>query len=396
MGFNIFKRVKKDTSENTGSATEQVTVEEITKQDIHTAMSDVYIRELAFWTCIGKISNALSMCEFRTFVNGEETFGDEYYLWNYEPNRNQNKAEFISKALDSLYRKNDLLIVESTDHQLLIADGYTTTKNTLYGNTYNQVYVDDYGFRRSFPYSEVMHWKLNNRNVSNVLNNVYSSYNKLIEYASKAFLKSRGSRGILNISGAAQANSNFSETLKKLLDEYFKDFFSASNAVLPLFEGYQYDDIGSKTYNETTSRDIKSQYDDIFDFTARAFCVPPSLAKGDVQDTSKAVDEMLTFCIDPLANMLEQEINRKRNGVDVVRKKTYLKIDTTRVKHTDMFDVAPQADKLISSGIYTVNMMLRALGEPEISEDWADQHFITKNYSTIQDLLNELNVKGGE
>ena len=51
-------------------------------------------------------------------------FKDEYYLWNYEPNRNQNKAEFLSKAMEQLFRNNELLIVESYDGQLLVADDF--------------------------------------------------------------------------------------------------------------------------------------------------------------------------------------------------------------------------------------------------------------------------------
>ena len=77
-------------------------------------------------------------------------------------------------------------------------------------------------------------------------------------------------------------------------------------------------------------------------------------------------------------------------------KGTKLQIDTMRVKHIDMFDIATSADKLISSGIYTVNMILRALGEIPIDEDWADQHFITKNYSTIQEILEEQQKGGGK
>lgn len=115
-----------------------------------------------------------------------------------------------------------------------------------------------------------------------------------------------------------------------------------------------------------------------------------------VQDTEKAVDEMLTFCLDPLAQMFMQEINRKRIGKNGIQKGTKLQIDTMRVKHIDMFDIATSADKLISSGIYTVNMILRALGEIPIDEGWADQHFITKNYSTIQEILEEQQKGGGK
>lgn len=392
MGFSI-KRLFRSREE---PETERVATVEITDQQFREAITDICLRELAFWTCIGKIANALTKCEFRTFYEGEEIFGDEYYLWNYEPNRNQNKAEFLSKAMEKLFRENELLIVESYDGQLLVADSFETIKNTLYGDTYRNVLVDDYQFSRSFSSTEVLHWKLNNQNVNRIIHGLYDSYSKLIDYSAKSYLKSRGSRGILNIDGVAQNDKLFEERLKKLMNEYFKSFFNSSNAVLPLFEGYKYTDLGSKTYSEGTSRDIKNQYDDIFDFTARGFSMPPSLAKGDVQDTSKAVEEMLTFCLDPLAQMLQQEINRKRVGRRDLQKGTRLLISTMRVKHIDMFDIAAQADKLISSGIYTVNMILRALEEPQIQEEWANQHFITKNYSTIQELLEEQSRKGGK
>lgn len=397
MGLN-FKRLfrSRETPE-----TERVTVEEITDQQLHEAVTQVCLRELAFWTCVGKIANALTKCEFRTFYEDEEVFWDEYYTWNYEPNRNQNKAEFLSKAMEYLFRKNELLIVESHDGQLFVADDFQVTRNTLYGDTYSNVTVDDYTFSRSFRSDEVLHWKLNNKNVNQIIHALYDSYSKVIDYTAKSYMKSRGSRGILNISAMAQNDKNFSDKIKTLMNDYFKSFFSSSNAVLPLYEGYEYTDLGSKTYSEGTSRDLKNQYDDIFDFTARGFSMPPSLAKGDVQDTSKAVDEMLTFCLDPLVEMLQQENNRKRNGKNNVMKGTRMTINTTRVKHIDMFGISGSADKLISSGIYTVNMLLRALGEPQIKEEWADKHMMTKNYAGIEEILSKLGdtsttQKGGE
>lgn len=176
----------------------------------------------------------------------------------------------------------------------------------------------------------------------------------------------------------------------------FKNFFERENAVLPLFDGYSYEDISqnAKTYSTESTRDIKSLADDIFDFTARAFAFPPSLAKGDVQDTGKAIDELLTFVIDPLVEMLQQEINRKRNGYAGFLAGNYMKIDTLAVKHIDLFDIATPVDKLISSGAFTINDILEVLGKPKLEDEWADQHFITKNYSTIQEFLSGSEVEG--
>ena len=248
MGLSLRKLFK--AREKPGEDVQRVSTVEITDQQVRDAVTEICLRELAFWTCVGKIANALTKCEFRTFYEGEELFKDEYYLWNYEPNRNQNKAEFLSKAMEQLFRNNELLIVESYDGQLLVADDFSVTKNALYGDTYTNVQVDNYTFSRSFRSSDVLHWTLNNKNVNRIIQHLYDSYSKLIDYSAKSYLKSRGSRGILDISAMAQSDKLFNKKLEKLMNEYFKSFFESPNAVLPLFEGYSYTDIGSKTYSE--------------------------------------------------------------------------------------------------------------------------------------------------
>lgn len=385
MGLNF----KKWLLTKLGGSQERVSVEEVSGCDFFNIMDDVYLRELAFWTCVNKIANALSKCEFKTYINHVSVRTSEYYTWNMEPNCNQNAPTFLTKLIGKLYRDNEALVVQSSG-QLLVADSYEVQEYAVYENIYKSVTVGDFQFGKSFTESEVMHFVLNSADMKRLVDGLYMSYKGLISYASKAYQRSRGSRGILSIDAQAQAEDDFSDKLQELMNDYFKRFFSSDNAVLPLYDGYKYDDLGSKTYSSESTRDIKAMADDIFDFTARAFSFPPSLAKGDVQDTEKATDELLTFCIDPLARVLAAEINRKRNGFEGFLKGNYLKIDTTTVKHIDIFDIATPVDKLISSGAFTINDIRRVIGEPELDEDWANQHFITKNYSTIQDLLENL------
>ena len=368
----------------------QVSAVEMDGCDFFNIMDDIYLRELAFWTCVNKIANALSKCEFKTYVGNVAVKRAEYYAWNVEPNRNQNAPAFLTKLIGKLYRDNEVLVIE-TNGQFLVADSFEKVKYALYDYTFKNVTVDEFQFGKTFQQGEVLYLELNSVDMKRLVNGIYQSYKDLIAYASKAYQKSRGNRGILNIDAQAQEAEDFSDTLQDLMNNYFRRFFNTDNAVLPLYDGYKYDDLGSKTYSNETTRDIKAMTDDIFDFTARAFSFPPSLAKGDVQDTGKATDELLTFCIDPLAHMLEDEINRKRNGFEGFLRGNYVKIDTTTVKHIDIFDIATPVDKLISSGAFTINDIRRIIGEPEIAEDWANQHFITKNYSTIQDLLESLN-----
>ncbi len=372
-----------------GGGQERVSAEEISGFDLFEIMNDLYLRELAFWTCVNKIANALSKCEFKTYIGNIAVRKGEYYTWNVEPNKNENASAFLTRLIGNLYRNNEALVIQMHG-QLVIADSFIKKPYALYDDIFTDVTVGELKFDRVFYQDDVLYFQLNSVDMKQLVNGIYTAYNALLAYASKAYQRSRGNRGVLNISAQAQAEDDFSEKLNELLNDYFKKFFTSENAVLPLFDGYSYDDIGSKTYSNETTRDIKAMTDDIFDFTARAFSFPPSLAKGDVQDTEKATDELLTFCIDPLARLLEKEINRKRNGYQGFLKGNYLKIDTATVKHIDIFDIATPVDKLISSGAFTINDIKRAIGEPEINAEWANQHFITKNYSTIQDLLESL------
>lgn len=380
---------KKWLLEKLSDGNEKVTTAETDGQEFFDILNDLYLRELAFWTCVNKIANAISKCEFKTYYGGREVKKQEYYLWNIEPNKNQNSAAFLTKLIGKLYRNNEALVIE-VQGQLLVADSFEKTTYAVYDDVFKNVTVEDFTFEKIFYQKDVLYWELNSEDMKKLVNGIYTSYNELLAYASAAYQRSRGSRGILDIDAQAQAADDFSDTLQELMNNYFKKFFTSSNAVLPLYEGYTYTDIGSKTYSSESTRDIKAMADDVFDFTARAFSFPPSLAKGDVQDTEKATDELLTFCIDPLAHMLMDEINRKRNGLAGFLRGDCIKIDTTTVKHIDIFDIATPLDKLISSGVFTVNDVLRILGEPEIKEEWANQHFITKNYATIQDLLTNL------
>lgn len=90
------------------------------------------------------------------------------------------------------------------------------------------------------------------------------------------------------------------------------------------------------------------------------------LLNGAVQNVDSATDQFLTFCVDPLADALQEEINRKRNGLEGLRQGNFGQFDTGRIKHIDL------------------------LGQPLICEDWAWKHFMTKNYANIEKVLTAL------
>ncbi|MDY0235070.1 MAG: phage portal protein [Gudongella sp.] len=368
---------------------------EIEVEEFFNIQAELVIRNLAFYSAINLIAKSISKCEFKTYFENEEVKKQEYYTWNIEPNKNQNSSQFLTKLITKLYENNECLVIESNG-QLLIADNFYKKEYAMFENQFTSVIVNGFEFNKTFNMGEVLYFKLNNNDVRKLINGMHESYGKLIAYAQKSYEKSRGSKGILDVSAVAQGNKNFNEVFEKLMNQRFKKFFEANNAVLPLFDGYSYTDIGSKTYSNEGTRDIKAMVDDIYDFTGRAIGTPPILLKGEVSGSKDAVDNLLTFCIDPLADMMQEEINRKRSGYLGYTKGTFLKIDTKTIKHIDLLSVSTSIDKLISSGTFTVNDIRELVGEEPIKEEFANQHYMTKNYATVEELMTALEGGDGE
>lgn len=353
--------------------------------EYYQAYADVYYRELAFWSTVNVIANAVSKCEFKTYSGGAEKKGPEYYLWNVSPNLNQNSSGFIHKWIAQLYRHNECLIIEQNG-QLLVADSFIRTSYALYDDIFTNVTVGDFSFSRSFNQSEVLYWQLSEKDMRKVTAALYASYSKLLAYSMKAYQKSRGTKGVFSYETLPVAGSDQRVAFDDLINNKFKTFMSTGDAILPLGAGQSYTDIGSKTYSSESTRDIRAMVDDISDFTAKAFGVPPALLHGDVQGVNEVTDQLLTFCVDPLTDMLQEEINRKRYGQAEFLRGNYLQIDTKAIKHIDLLSVATSIDKLISSGAYSINDIRKICNDEPLPDDFANKHFMTKNY-TAADLM---------
>ena len=69
---------------------------------------EIMIRELAFHSCINMIANAVGKCRFKTYQNYKEYKGQEWWTWNYEPNKNQSSSVFIHKLITRCLKKMKL------------------------------------------------------------------------------------------------------------------------------------------------------------------------------------------------------------------------------------------------------------------------------------------------
>ena len=363
------------------------------KQICFEIANEIMIRELAFNMIVNKIANAIIKCEINVYENGKRTKNDEWYRWNVQPNKNQSKSVFFHKLISILYNHNEVLVITNGD-ELYVADDFIKNDNSaFFEHTFSNIQINGLILNKTYKMSEVYYFELNNENIKKYLNGTLTLYGGLMNAAYSSYLVANGNKGILNISQFAEQDEDFQEYFTDLINEDFKKFFSNANAVIPLYEGYEYEQL-SNSGTQTTTRDIKALIDDVITLTANALNVPNSIANGSVQDTSKAIDEMLTFCIDPLIEILVNEMDRKTFMKNDIVNGDCFKFNTLAIKHINLLDVATPIDKLISSGFTCINDLRAVCKMDIINEEWANQFFMTKNYSTIQDLMNAL--KGGE
>ena len=259
-------------------------------------VGNIYIREIAFWSAVNIIANAVSKCEFQTYRGNKKVKGPEYYLWNFEPNKNQSSSVFLHKLIAKLYRENECLVIERNG-ELLVADSFTQKPYALYDNLFTEVTVGDFLFQRTFNQSEVLYFKFSETNVRKLVNGLYESYSKLITYSMTAYQRSRGTKGVFKYDSLPVAGSNEEKRFNDLINEKIKKWLESDGAALPLGKGQEWKELQHKTYSSESTRDIRAMIDDVFDFTGKALGIPPALMKGDVQDTSKAVDQLLTFAV---------------------------------------------------------------------------------------------------
>lgn len=379
------------------SGTGKTTLQEVACDELFAAALDYQIRELSFWSCVNMIANAMGRCEVRTYIDGEEARDREYYLWNVEPNANQSSTAFWHKFIARLFQDNEALIIGTRRRDgydaIVVADDWEEPEDYPSRMTeYRGVVVGDMKYDKTFYENEVIHLRLNHINMRPVISGLYNSYYRLVQAAMKNYEWNAGQHWKVHVDQIAKGAEGWEESFQKMISAQIKPFLESNGAILPEFDGYSYSNVGGSGSAGDT-RDIRALVEDIFTFTCRAFGIPYVLVGGTVEATGDATKRMLSGCLDPICDQLEEEITRKRYGFDAWRRGSYVRVDSSAIIHFDLFAQAANIEKLVGSAGYSINDIRRAAGEAPINEPWADQHFLTKNIGNVTGLDAQ---KGGE
>lgn len=341
----------------------------------------LYYKELALHIGKSYIANTISKCEFKVYENNEQVQNELYYALNVDPNPNQSSSQFLNKLINTLYDKNEVLVIP-IKNRLYIADSYSIEEHPLGENVFTGVTIEKQTMSKPYKASKVFYFKLDDKSVKKLIDGIYESYGQVFASALAAYKKANGQKYKLILEQTRAGDTKFVEEFNTVIKKQLQSFIDNDSAVYPQFKGQELVEIAGKTQN---ADDVLKVRKEVFEITAQALKIPLPMMYGNITNIQEIVKVFLTFCIDPLADMLSEELTRKINTYDTWKNnKSFVRVDTSRINHIDILDVADKADKLIASGIYSIDEIREKLDEQRLDTEFSKKHWVTKNYSDVQ------------
>lgn len=358
-------------------------------------MEQIAFKELALHIAISFIANTLSKCEIKTYEDGKETKGLLYYLLNVSPNPNQNASQFMNNIIENYFYNNGSLVVMHND-RLYCADSFDIDDtNPLKDFIYHNVTFSNQQAKQQYKASEVFHFRLDNQSVKNLVDLLYNQYGEIIGLALQTFKATNGRKYKLLIENYKAGDPAFAKLYEEVIRAQLKTFIENDNSVYPQFKGTDLQEFRAEAGRANTT-DIIAMRKEIFDTTAQAFKIPLSLMYGNITNINEVMKVFLSVCIDPLADMLSEELTRKRYTFDEWQRGCYVEVDTSCINYVDILEVADKADKAIASGLASIDDLRPRVRLKPLNTAFSTSHFMTKNYDLAENMLKNLQQEGGE
>lgn len=355
------------------------------------AAQQIYFKELGLQIAISYIANTISKCEFKVFEKGKEVQNELYYMLNVNPNPNQNSSQFLNALVNRYYRNGKVLVFpDSRKNRLYVADGFSVDEKPLSENVFSNISIENESLTRKYKASDVFYFQLDDVNIKKLIDGAFEQYSTVMQAAIDGFVRRNGKKYKLVLDQYKAGDPEFKQLYESILKRQLETFVKSANAVYPQFRGQNLEEFDkTSTGGSGSSSDVIAIRKEMFDVVAQAFKIPLSMMYGNITNINDMINMYLTFAIDPLADMIGEEITRKMYPFAAWKHGNYVKVDTSCISHVDILDVADKVDKAISSGVVCIDEMRKRLDMPELGDELGKKHFVTKNYSTTEDALTE-------
>ena len=358
-----------------------------------------YVYTLAEAHAIDLIARTIAKCEIQTFELKEgkiqENKGDLYWTLNIQPNYNETGTKFIYKLVTKLLTdKTALILINKTPtaNLLYVADSYNTNNKILTGKTFSNITIEDdennsISNKKIYDTTNSIYYSLKNSKLKTASENFKANMTKLLKASQNNFIKLNTPKWKLKIPGQQPALRDVKTGEIISYDDYKKKIteglIDETEAIVLLSDAFDLENLNQNSNKNLT--DFENVFKKIGDTVAQNWNIPLDIFYGSKTEKSTGTNDFITMCVDLYFELLEDGFNSLLVGKKDFLKGEYIKFNRLNINHKDLIDKASGWDKLISNG-FSFNQLCKFLGLPTIDEDWANEHYITKNYA---------NVKGG-
>lgn len=323
-----------------------------------------------------------------------------YYRLNIKPNSNENATNFKKKLVAKLLLEGKALVIldkkknQKVDYMYL-ADQYETDSSILNEKIFSNISLQDEEGNTTMlskkyknDNGECLYFLYENKKIQDELSDFIKRAGKLIKTIEKSYKSANINKWRLKNPGG-QPKLKDAETgeeidYKKYIEKITNGLLDDEETVILLSEIFDL-----ILLNKDKSKDITDyikQIEETGKNVAMTFNIPVDVFFGTKTEKSNGNNDFITFCCNPIMRTIEETLNSGLIEEKDFLKGEYIAFNKFCMQHLDLASLGKSLDKLTSIG-FSFNQLCRLLNIPEVDEDWANEHHITKNYT---------NAKGGE
>lgn len=351
-----------------------------TDWDFQDASTRAYLKRVALDAGVNFIARRFAQAKFKHVVDGKFVKDDAWYRLNTRPNRNETATQFWEHVIHKLIYEGECLVIVNDTKELLVADSYVHTKYANYDDIFEGVYVRGYRYERTFTMSEVIYLTYQNERLERYTNSLFADYGTMLGRMVAIQLRNNQIRGVLKVNTTYGAQRDKQEQLQGYLDKVFNSFSNNTVALVPLTDGFDYQEIGGTKSNTQQQFDqIKQLRKDAIATVADILGIPENMlfeTPAEVNQLEKSFNQgVLQF----FYQLVIDELNGKL--VSDYGSEEYRIVGKNE---RDIFSLSESIDKLVSSGAFRRNEIREALGWERADDPALDEFYITKNYTTTK------------
>lgn len=363
-----------------------------------------YIYNIAEAHAVDIIARTIASCEIETFEKNKKTKnieankGELYWILNISPNDYENGTSFIYKLMiNLLVNKKALILINqySKEIDLHIADDFDISKDIYNRKTFYNITVKDdedniLNIRKSYNTDNAIYFSIKNNMYNNVSKEFKENTIKILRAAQKSFITNNVPKWRLANEGN-QPKILDAETKQEISYEKYKEkltegLLNDEASVILLSKIFELSNLNEKGNKNLSDFELIAKR--ISDTVAQKWDIPLDIFYGIKSEKSNGNNDFITFSLKLYFEMLDDGFNKGLVGKNDFINGEYIKINRLNINHKDLIDKASGWDKLISNG-FSFNQLSKFLGLPMINEDWANTHYITKNYANTNSEKGE-------